>query len=148
MADEKNTLVALKTYTEGKMHRYKLLFAVNGGAFAVGQLILDEQPVGALTLANLAVGAVLFTLLVHADIWAFATMMRNKFRLTGLAFEGPGRAILVMLCALVIAAWSLVIPSWWTFSLGMAGILSTAIFYQRKNTRPGVTPIGPQHQSK
>jgi hypothetical protein len=41
------------------MNRYKLLFAVNGGAFAIGELILADKPTGGLRMARLSWGAVL-----------------------------------------------------------------------------------------
>jgi hypothetical protein len=35
----------LRTYIDGKMRRYYLMFAVNGGAFAIAQLMRDERGV-------------------------------------------------------------------------------------------------------
>ena len=50
---------AYTLYEEGKKRRYGLLFAVNGGAFAIAQLLTNsenkEQVLGNLTLAHLAI---------------------------------------------------------------------------------------------
>ena len=59
-----------KAYESGKHRRYNLLFAVNGGAFAVAKL-LDEKGtagVGKLTVDNLAYGMIAFTIVMGFDI--------------------------------------------------------------------------------
>jgi hypothetical protein len=131
MADRDQPLEALRTYTDGKMERYKLLFAVNGGAFAIGRLLLEKHSVG-LTMPQLSLGAVLFTLLLHFDIWAFAMMMRNSFGLKEFAFKTAGRLILVCLCSLLVAAWSFSIGSWLLLAIGIAGIAITAAYHLLK----------------
>src|SRR3970040_422782 len=72
----------LRTYIDGKMQRYYLLFAANGGAFAIAELMRDEQgvvdPLGNLSLQRLALGAVIFTWLMWWDIWTWGEMMRQR----------------------------------------------------------------------
>ena len=46
-------LDGIRTYIDGKMRRYNLLFTVNGGVFAIAQLLTDSQNktmLGGLTL--------------------------------------------------------------------------------------------------
>jgi hypothetical protein len=57
-----------KLYEDGKHRRYELLFAVNGGAFAIGKLFVEHQQ-GAdkflkdLSLNQVAVGMIVFTIM-------------------------------------------------------------------------------------
>ena len=63
------------------MVQYSLLFALNGGSFAIAKLLGPEgQRIGGgLPLRALALGAIIFTLLMCRDIYLFGEMMRNKF---------------------------------------------------------------------
>jgi hypothetical protein len=101
-------LQGLDTYIEGKMKRYSLLFAVNGGAFAIAKMFGEPNSariVGSLTLQELAVGAVVFTILMGIDIFLWGHMMRTKFFAGTLVFGWPGKAILILLCILLIVGW-------------------------------------------
>ena len=116
MPDER--IAAMNAYIEGKMKRYNLLFAVNGGAFAIARLMLPAnntalsgQPdllLGGLSLDMLAIGAALFTIIMCVDIWMFGKMMRTDFFNGTTVFAAPGRAILVCIGALLIGGWLLV----------------------------------------
>jgi hypothetical protein len=111
----------LRTYIDGKMQRYYLLFAVNGGAFAIAELMRDEHgvvdPLGNLNLQRLAFGAVIFTWLMWWDIWAWGEMMRQgrpessaDARAPGpplRVFTPVGKAILTLLTTLLTLAWFL-----------------------------------------
>lgn len=102
---------AYDLYENGKHRRYGLLFSVNGGAFAIARLLAGEPGnagivLGGLTLAELALGMALFTLVMAVDIYAFGTKMRATY-LSG-AFGGIGKAVLVLLAALLCAGWLLV----------------------------------------
>ena len=111
----------LRTYIDGKMQRYYLLFAVNGGAFAIAELMRNENGVidslGGLSLQRLAFGAVIFTWLLWWDIWAWGEMMRQgrPESLADSAVLGPplrvftpvGKAILTMLSTLLTLGWFL-----------------------------------------
>jgi hypothetical protein len=68
-----------KTYEDGKHGRYKLLFAVNGGAFAVAKLLGEKGAAVAnsLTISHLAVGMILFTTVMSFDILTFGLKMRK-----------------------------------------------------------------------
>jgi hypothetical protein len=111
-SDEKK-LTGLGTYIDGKMKRYSLLFSVNGGAFAIAKLMSGPDKaanailLGRLRLWHLALGSILFTLLMVIDIYIWGHMMKTKF-LSDLAFNAPGKCILGVLGALIIIAWVLV----------------------------------------
>lgn len=103
-------LDGLRTYIDGKMRRYGLLFSVNGGALAIAKLMADANTaklLGGLSIRHLAFGAIVFTIVLVVDIWLFGQMMRKKF-LGELAFSQPGKIILVMLGALLVISWLLV----------------------------------------
>ena len=106
-----------EAYENGKHRRYNLLFAVNGGAFAVAKL-LDEKGtagVGNLTVDNLALGMLLFTLVMTFDIAAFGVKMREReepdpkkrSRWGGL-FALQGQFVLAAICLLLSGGWFLV----------------------------------------
>ena len=106
---------AMNTYIEGKMKRYNLLFAVNGGAFAIAKLIADcgqttirpTRVLGGLGLRGLAIGASIFTIVVCWDIWMFGRMMRKEYFDESVVFGVPGKLILCLLGSLLSAAWLL-----------------------------------------
>ena len=74
-----------KAYEDGKHRRYELLFAVNGGAFAIAKLFSESTPAGACgkPIGNLrfewvAYGMVAFTIVMCADIFLLGLNMREK----------------------------------------------------------------------
>lgn len=111
-------------YESGKHRRYELLFAVNGGAFALAKLFPEYAQLesskreaatiflGHLTLDDLALGMIAFTLIMALDIAAFGIGMRNLARRaewtlwTGV-FSLIGFLVLFVLCILICAAWYL-----------------------------------------
>ncbi len=100
-----------RTYIDGKMRRYNLLFAVNGGVFAVAKLMADPSTnriLGALTLEQLAAGGTIFIVLMWLDIWAFGYMMRTRFFGGQDVFGMLGRVVLTTICALLLVGWLLV----------------------------------------
>ena len=110
---DQEKLDGLRTYIDGKMRRYGLLFAVNGGALAVAKLTADDNTarlLGRLSIRHLALGAIVFTIVMVVDIWIFGQMMRNRF-LGELAFSKRGKTILLMLGTLLVGAWLLVAVS-------------------------------------
>ncbi|MDQ1592523.1 MAG: hypothetical protein QOG71_3150 [Pyrinomonadaceae bacterium] len=111
LIDEKDKLQGLGTYIDGKMKRYNLLFAVNGGAFALAQLLYDpntKEILGKLTLKHLAIGAVAFTFLMWFDIWLWGENMRRGYFDGKEVFQWRGKAILSLLASLLIIGWLLV----------------------------------------
>lgn len=103
-------LDGMNAYIEGKMKRYSLMFAVNGGAFVIANLFADEKTkaiLGGLSPKALAIGAVLFTLLMWRDIYLFGDMMKREFFDGKLVFQRQGVLILHALCSLVIIGWLL-----------------------------------------
>jgi hypothetical protein len=103
-------LDGLSLYSTGQMKRYYLLFAVNGGAFAIAKLFAESETrviVGGLSLQALAVGCILFTALMWRDIYAFGELLRTQiFGGKGIFQEGP-KLILACLCVLLILGWLL-----------------------------------------
>jgi hypothetical protein len=101
-----------KFYEDGKSRRYNLLFAVNGGVLAIAEFF--PNPGGAflaeLTLRQVAVGMVAFTILMGIDIWVFGVRMREaghdtRARADRGIFSWWGRGVLAMICALLVLAW-------------------------------------------
>ena len=105
----KDILDKLNIYVEGKMKRYSLLFGVNGGAFAIVQLLADqsEQLPGRLTLPSLAIGVIVFTAVMTMDIWMWGHLMRREGLAGELAFSLFGKAILLLIAGLIISGWVL-----------------------------------------
>jgi hypothetical protein len=71
---------SFKFYEDGKHRRYSLLFAVNGGAFAIAKLHAEKNAVavlGDLTLERLSFGMILFTVVMVVDIFIFGQRMRE-----------------------------------------------------------------------
>jgi hypothetical protein len=107
---EQQKLDGMRTYIDGKLRRYGLLFSVNGGAFAIAKLMGDENTaklLGRLSVTHLALGAIIFTIVMVVDIWLFGKMMQEKF-LDKLAFQKPGKIILLLLGTLLVVGWLLV----------------------------------------
>jgi hypothetical protein len=93
-------------YLEGKMKRYSLLFSVNGGAFAIATLLKQPTPPVGLSIAGLSVGAIVFTLLMTADVWLWGAGMRKQHGSD--LFRPVGQTILLMIGALLASGWALV----------------------------------------
>jgi hypothetical protein len=131
-----------KAYEDGKHRRYELLFAVNGGAFALAKLFSEhntEKFLGNLTLPHVAVGLIVFTLVMGVDIFVFGCNMREKAEAEAKKaeieacaaeaihelraidahirrmlpyegiFSGIGRLVLFLLCMLIIGGWLMVV---------------------------------------
>ena len=108
-ANDSSALDALRTYLDGKMQRYKLLFAVNGGAFAIAKVGQgDHVSLGNLDLEKLAIGAIAFTVVMTIDIWLWGQQMKETYlSKEAQAFSFAGKSILLLLAALQILAWAL-----------------------------------------
>jgi hypothetical protein len=100
---------AYTLYEAGKKRRYDLLFAVNGGAFAIAQLLNkpDSKLPGSLSLTDLAIGMTIFTILMVWDIYAFGEKMRDR-HLPGEVFGPVGKAVLRLIGLLIVSGWLLV----------------------------------------
>jgi hypothetical protein len=98
----------LKLYEDGKHRRYELLFAVNGGAFAIAKFFGEckdnpSMTLGSLSLRELALGMVLFTIVMVGDIAAFGYKMRGKLGNT--VFAVPGMLVLFSIGVLICLGW-------------------------------------------
>lgn len=124
-----------KAYEEGKNRRYQLLFAVNGGAFALAKLVAVPQEqtgrvlvLGNLTLCHLSVGMVLFTALMTVDIFLFGQNMRA--RVPGV-FGWQGKAVLTGIGLLIAAGWIVVsaAPPWVAWLLIGSIVILAMVYY-------------------
>ncbi len=109
MAEERKVPDSFKAYEEGKHRRYNLLFAVNGGAFAVAKLFGEDKMasvLGGLTLPQLSFGMIAFTAVMVADIFAFGQKMRTAYLPD--QFGWIGKAVLLLIGLLICAGWFLV----------------------------------------
>lgn len=121
---------AFKIYEDGKHRRYNLLFAVNGGAFALAKLLTertssavaaaqdcsqklsqlcagsDAAVLGSLTLGHVAIGMIIFSAIMTADIFMFGCKMRKASKDF---FERPGQVVVLLVGLLLCVGWSLVI---------------------------------------
>lgn len=96
-----------QTYENGKQRRYNLLFAVNGGAFAVAKIIDPESGLpGQLSMQSIALGMIAFTLIMSLDILAFGLKMRG-YRETSGTFGPIGATVLFVLCVILSGGWTL-----------------------------------------
>jgi hypothetical protein len=114
-------------YEDGKHRRYSLMFAVNGGAFAVARLLTGsgETPalvVGSLHLEQLAVGMALFTTIMAIDIDAFGRRMKEKDRDL---YKAIGVFVLLAIGSLTVAGWML--AAYRPASAGLAIVAHAAI---------------------
>ena len=109
---------AYKLYEDGKHRRYELLFAVNGGAFAVANLSGKSSGLGGLRLSYLAVGMVLFTITMVVDIFTFGTIWHGIGESPAIQqsidttkpvtiFGLPGRVVLVLIGVFICSGWLL-----------------------------------------
>jgi hypothetical protein len=110
-----------RAYEDGKHRRYNLLFAVNGGAFAVTKLFTELQLkamapppaqapeyfqiLGNLHLWQLSLGMVWFNIIMILDIFTFGYNMRQ---LSKALFRWPGKLVLFVIGWLLAAGWTFV----------------------------------------
>jgi hypothetical protein len=124
MPEELSPNDKLSYYEDGKHRRYSLLFAVNGGAFAIARILsgVDEKSsdvlagsamlakparvLGHLTLPELAWGMILFTIIMVADIYSFGYLVRKN--LNPNAFTAIGKLVLLSIGLLICSGWFLV----------------------------------------
>src|SRR6185436_597410 len=118
-ATGKKVPAAFQLYEAGKQRRYSLLFSVNGAAFTVAKLVVGPNPtliLGGLSLRNLAIGAIAFTLLMAVDIFFFGQHMRSTIPDAQggapsdyIEVFGPvGKAVLAAIAVLLCSGWALV----------------------------------------
>jgi hypothetical protein len=115
--DSSRTLISFqeanKLYEDGKHRRYELLFAVNGGAFAIAKLIGEKKlQVGNLSLPQLAAGMILFTIVMVFDIYMFGDKWHRlskeiETHQGNELFGWPGRVVLILIGLLLCAGWTL-----------------------------------------
>jgi hypothetical protein len=119
---------AFKLYEDGKYRRYELLFAVNGAAFSVAKLFPEAWAgkfLKNLSLEQLAFGMIVFTISMMVDIYVFGERMRedadqDRGDTRKGMFSIYGKAVLIVLCATIVAGWGQVAGLWSTL-LGSPG---------------------------
>ena len=107
MNDTKITLNELyKLYEDGKHRRYNLLFAVNGGAFAIVSFLLkgDSQQVTLPLLLGIGPVMALFSAVMWLDIYEFGKKMRELGGALDL-FGDRGWQVLAAIAASLVAVW-------------------------------------------
>lgn len=90
-------------YEDGKHRRYGLLFAVNGGALAIGRIVVsgsesEKIVLGGLKIWMLGIAMAIFSVVMTYDIWKFGERMR-LFDET--LFGPPGRRVLLLIGTLL-----------------------------------------------
>lgn len=101
---------AFTAYENGKARRYGLLFAVNGGTFALAKLLSDTksaQILQSVALFLLAAGMICFTVLMCRDIKAFGEKMRDNYLPS--VFGPKGEQLLKYIQYLLIIGWIMVV---------------------------------------
>jgi len=109
MANPTDLPTSFSAYEEGKQSRYSLLFAINGGAFAVAKLFGERDAasiLGHLRLTQLAVGMGVLTAIIVIDIFMFGEKMRSMYLPN--AFGWQGKAVLISIGATICIGWLLV----------------------------------------
>ena len=112
MDNGKKVPAGFREYEDGKHRRYELLFAVNGGAFALATFLEDKKlSLRHLDLTEISIGMILFTVVMFVDIFIFGHKMRqfmgpkNPDSLEVFAWQG--KAVLSALGILICAGWTL-----------------------------------------
>jgi hypothetical protein len=106
LKNDADKLNGMRTYIDGKMRRYDLLFAVNGGAFVIWRL--EPATPGPLNILTLAVAAMFFTVVMTVDVWVFAQGLKQDFfESRDNVFNPIGKIILILLGSLLVVAWGL-----------------------------------------
>jgi hypothetical protein len=107
-------------YENGKHRRYSLLFAVNGGAFAVARLLGDDagaiernRVAGKLSLTDLALGMIIFTAIMSFDILMFAWKIRRLWKL-----DHPGKGSIIWDGPFTVPGWIVLTTIWLLISAG------------------------------
>jgi hypothetical protein len=140
--DFSNYDTGFTAYENGKHRRYELLFAVNGGAFALAKLLPDNianalskpaKPfLGGLSVDDVALGMIAFTVIMFVDIAAFGFGMRawhygisrkELWRPWKGVFTFIGFFVLFFLCTLLCGGWYFVqdiLPYDWRVPLVLA----------------------------
>jgi hypothetical protein len=119
---------AIELYETGKTRRYNLLFSVNGGAFALAKVLtvisVDKETknvvLGNLSLTELSIGLILFTLIMITDIFVFGYYSKNQNK----NWTEPPFGIVGML---VILSIGILISFGWLFVSGLSIWLSIPI---------------------
>jgi hypothetical protein len=124
-----------KVYQDGKIRRYNLLFAVNGGAFAI--LKFSVGPGGSssspeVLLPLLPWGMVIFSLAMFTDIWSFGRAMSKSPELEGTAFTPIGMIILSIITALLVTGWVLL-----ALGKGVSAGVALIVFFAAAIALPG-----------
>jgi hypothetical protein len=137
LKNDGDKLDGIRTYIDGKMKRYDLLFAVNGGAFVIGKL--EPAQLGHLNILTLALGAMLFTVVMTVDIWVFAQGLKQDFfEPRDNVFTWIGKMILVLLGSLLVVAWGLaaqLTPGWVLLAVAFL-LVSTGLAHFWISTHP------------
>ena len=104
----------IEIYESGKHRRYSLLFSVNGGALAIGKLIVsgskeEQLALGSLRVWMVGVAIAIFSSVMTYDIWQFGMRMRRN---DPTLFGPAGQRVLIIIGVMLTAVGLIVaIPS-------------------------------------
>ena len=105
---------ALQFYEDGKHRRYSLLFAVNGGAFAIAELMGEDRKVGGLSIELLSLGMFILTTVLVVDIWIFGQRSRKNPYFNDIPAEtGPELDLFARVGKLVLGIIGLLLTTGW-----------------------------------
>ncbi len=106
-----------KAYDEAKHRRFNLLFAVNGGAFAIVKLLMEGKITEStavllrnLTFCCLSVAMIVFTVVMVLEIHKFRKKAKDFFPEHTLTT--PGMVVVILIGSLICLAWGI-----WSVSL-------------------------------
>jgi hypothetical protein len=144
-----------KIYEDGKHRRYELLFAVNGGAFVIAKLFaekdIEPDRLGFLSPGLIAGAMIVYTFIMWWDIYTFGDRMHVQLdgpktpqKTSQFTTFGPtGRWILALLCAMLIAAWGLLLlkqdlvaPAWPGCGIAVGIVAFAGVLRWKAKARP------------
>lgn len=100
----------IETYESGKSRRYNLLFAVNGGTFAIVSFLLAEvgssTPFIEVFIPVMCLAFIWFSVCMTEDIKKFGCTMRKlDNREEGKVFGNEGQSLLCQIKFILVLAW-------------------------------------------
>jgi hypothetical protein len=105
----------MSCYENGKERRYKLLFAINGGAYALVGFLMDKAkagdnpPIAVWTFVLIPIALIFYTWVMGLDIHAFGKNMHKLSRCVcgeaWVVYRPQGRRHLLYFCLILGGAW-------------------------------------------
>jgi hypothetical protein len=117
--EERLKLDIMRTYIDGKLRRYNLLWAANGGAFAIVQMMVGKDAISVDFMVSGLLGVLMiaFTLIMCGDIFVFGNNMANSYnkKFPELGLFGPaGKRVLSSMGLLLVLGWIGTLAFFWS----------------------------------